>query len=79
VEALQAALDTNSWTGWLVSRACSESIVVLLLHLQLLLVGAVLVAAGVWSLFWGVGGSEGAVEALQAALDTNSTAGKGGW
>jgi hypothetical protein len=48
----------------------------LLMHdRQLLLVGAALVAAGVWSLFWGVGGSEGAVEALQAALDTNSWTG----
>jgi hypothetical protein len=42
---------------------------------QLLLVGTALVAAGVWSLFWGVGGSEGAVEALQAALDANSWTG----
>jgi hypothetical protein len=48
----------------------------LLMHdRQLLLVGAALVAAGVWSLFWGVGGSEGAVEALQAALDANSWSG----
>jgi hypothetical protein len=39
---------------------------------QMLLVGFGLVAAGLWSLLWGVGGSEGAVEALQAALDANS-------
>jgi hypothetical protein len=48
----------------------------LMLHdRQLLLVGFGLVAAGVWSLLWGVGGSEGAVEALQAALDANSWTG----
>lgn len=45
----------------------------LLLHdRQMLLAGFGLVVIGLWSLFWGAGGSEGAVEALQAALDANS-------